>query len=204
MLDGDRRRLRLAFSLLFSLPGTPMFVYGDEIGMGEDLSLEGRQSVRTPMQWSDESNAGFSTADPDDLVHPVVDEGPFAYENVNVADQRFEPDSQLSWTERLIRTREECPELGWGELRLVETDDPNASVHRCDWEGNTVVAVHNLADEDCSVSFDLDVDEPEPLVDLFADQRYEPAEGGVYEFDVPGYGYRWLRVGGVRQGSHGT
>ncbi len=190
--DGDRRRLRMAVSLLFSLPGTPMLVYGDEIGMGEDLSLSGRTAVRTPMQWSDEENAGFSTADPDDLVLPVVDDGPFGYERVNVVDQEFERDSQFEWTQRLVHVRKENPELGWGEFDLVTTAEPGVIVHQCRWEESGVIAVHNLADEATPVSFSLD-EEPR-LVDVFADSQYEPVEGDTCEFEIEPYGYRWLRV----------
>ncbi|WP_435179272.1 alpha-amylase family protein [Halorussus sp. AFM4] len=192
MLGGDERRLRMAFSLLFSMPGTPMFVYGDEIGMGEDLSLDGRSAVRTPMQWSNAPNAGFSTAPADDLVAPVVDEGPFGYESVNVADQEFDPDSLFNWVQRLVHVRKETPEFGWGDFDLVETEAPGVLVHRCASDGSTAVAVHNLADEPTDVSFSLSGDHR--LVDVFADGDYEPLEGAPYEFTVAPYGYRWLRV----------
>ena len=114
MLGGDQARLRMVYSLMFSLPGAPVLFYGEEIGMAENLEIEGRMSVRSPMQWSGEANAGFSTAAQEKLRRPVVagdDYGPSA---VNVADQRRDPDSLLNWMERLIRTRKECPEIGWG------------------------------------------------------------------------------------------
>src|ERR671913_1725629 len=104
MLGGDARRLKLAYSLMFALPGTPVFWYGEEIGMGDDLSLPERNSVRTPMQWADEENAGFSKADADRLVRPVVSEGPFSYRAVNVAMQRAQPGSLMDELQRLIRT----------------------------------------------------------------------------------------------------
>ncbi|MDS0283547.1 alpha-amylase family protein [Haloarcula onubensis] len=177
MLDGDGRRVRNAFSLLFSLPGTPMLTYGDEIGMGEDLSLEGRTAVRTPMQWSSERNAGFSTADEDDLVAPVVDEGPFGYEEVNVTDQRVDPDSLCNWVQRLVHTRREHPEIGWGEFVVVATADPAVLVHRCAWQDDAVVMAHNLAEEPTSVSFDLDGDPI--LFDIFAGEAHEPDADGA-------------------------
>ena len=90
MLDGDPRRLRMAYSLLFSLPGTPVLFYGEEIGMGENLDVEGRLAVRTPMQWTSGRNGGFSDAAPSRLPRPVVD-GAFGPEHVNVADQRTTP-----------------------------------------------------------------------------------------------------------------
>src|ERR1700726_3619731 len=86
MLEGDRRRIELAYSLMFTLPGTPVLRYGDELGMGDDLSLPERQCARTPMQWSDEPNAGFSKSDK--LFLPVIKAGPFGYVHVNAAKQR--------------------------------------------------------------------------------------------------------------------
>src|SRR5688572_27661987 len=93
---GNQRQLELAYSVMFSLPGTPVIRYGDEIGMGDDLSLKERDAVRTPMQWSDAPQAGFSTAAK--LVHPVVSKGPFSYEQLNVEAQRRDPGSLLNWT----------------------------------------------------------------------------------------------------------
>src|SRR5206468_9286778 len=111
MLDGDRRRLELAYSLLFTLPGTPVIRYGDEIGMGDDLSLPERNCARTPMQWSDEPHGGFTTAEspPED----VISGGAYGYEHLNVASQRRDPNSFLNWLERMLRMRKEVPEIGW-------------------------------------------------------------------------------------------
>src|SRR5690606_21722667 len=109
MLDGDPRRIRMAYSLLFALPGTPTLFYGEEIGMGENLAAPGRLAVRTPMQWSDGRNGGFSSAQPARLAGPVT-EGGFAPEFVNVSDQRRDPDSLLNFIQLLIRRYRECPE----------------------------------------------------------------------------------------------
>src|SRR3954454_2971689 len=145
MLDGDPDRVRLAWSLMFSLPGTPVILYGDEIGMGEDLALDGRMAVRVPMQWSDDANGGFSTAAKRDLVRPLV-KGELGPDRINVATQRRDSDSLLNWMERLIRRRHESPEFGWGTVTLLETRAPALFAHRCDWDDRTVVAVHNLGE----------------------------------------------------------
>ena len=100
MLGGDQRRMELALSLLFTLRGTPVVWYGDEIGMGEDLSLEERLSVPTPMQWANKPNGGFSTAPPAALIRPVISDGKFGYRRVNVVDQQRVPESLLNWTEQ--------------------------------------------------------------------------------------------------------
>ena len=195
MLDGDPQRIRMVYSLLFSLPGTPVLFYGEEIGMGENLDIEGRMSVRTPMQWTDEENGGFSKARPSRLRRPVV-EGRFGPLAVNVAAQRRDPESLLSWMERLIRRRRETPELGWGTWKVVRTNVPSVLAHRCDWEGRTVVAAHNLGEQPCVVRLQLgDVPEDGKLDDLL-DERgaFQAIEDGSLELKMDGYGFRWLRI----------
>src|ERR1700751_3741277 len=122
MLNGDRRRIELAYSLLFTLPGTPVIRYGDEIGMGDNLSLPERNCARTPMHWSNEPNAGFTKGDKPIL--PVISGGPSGFEHINVATQRRHPESHLNWTERIIRMRKEMPEVGWGDFELIRSADP--------------------------------------------------------------------------------
>ncbi|HAG83523.1 MAG TPA: trehalose synthase, partial [Cyanobacteria bacterium UBA12227] len=119
MLGGERRHLELAYSLLFSLPGTPLLRYGDEIGMGDDLSLEDRTSVRTPMQWSNTQNGGFSTAPQEALTLPVISAGEYGYQQVNAITQQRDSNSLLNWIERVIRIRQQCPELGRGECGIL-------------------------------------------------------------------------------------
>jgi trehalose synthase len=191
MLGGDERRIRMVYSLMFSLPGTPVLFYGEEIGMGENLAIEGRMSVRAPMQWSDERNGGFSTAqDPATLCRPVA-QGPFGPVKVNVAAQRRDPHSLLNWMERMIRRRRECPELGWGAYALIPTPEPEVFAHRGDWDGSTVVAVHNLSDQEITTTLTLeDGDDVESLVDLFGTEDLDPP----YTLALGPYEYRWYRA----------
>jgi glycosidase len=195
MLDGDPVRLRLVYSLLFSLPGTPVLFYGEEIGMGENLAVPGRLSVRTPMQWADERNAGFSTAAPSRLARPVVD-GRFGPMAVNATDQRRDPESLLNWMERLIRRRRECPEFGWGTPTVLDVADSSVLAHQCEWEGSRVFAVHNLSPEPREVKLPIDgAGDGDRLVNLLA--RTEPVlhlDGPAVELKVEGYGYRWFRL----------
>ncbi|HEX6130774.1 MAG TPA: alpha-amylase family protein [Actinomycetota bacterium] len=195
MLDGDEQRIRLVYSLLFSLPGTPVLFYGEEIGMGEHLGVEGRMSVRTPMQWTDEPTAGFSSAAPSKLVRPIV-EGRFGQLGVNVAAQRRDPRSLLSWFERMIRRRRETPELGWGEPRVLDTDVPAVLAHRCDWEGRTVLAVHNLGAEPCVVHVDTgDAGAGARVEDMLdAGEGVIELEGDALELKLEGYAHRWYRL----------
>jgi maltose alpha-D-glucosyltransferase/alpha-amylase len=198
MLGGDRRRIELAFSLLLTLPGAPLLVYGDEIGMGEDLSLPERQAVRTVMQWSNDRNAGFSAGDQEKLAMPAISSGPFSYRKVNVAAQEYDPNSLLSWVQRAIRTRNQTPEFGWGNYRVLETRDEAVFAHRCDWGKNTVIAVHNLGAKPASVTLELSGDGADYLVDVLSDRGYEKVNGDEHRLELEGYGYRWLRVGGMR------
>jgi trehalose synthase len=196
MLDGDPHRIRMVYSLLFSLPGTPVLFYGEEIGMGENLDIEGRVSVRSPMQWIDGKNGGFSNASPSRLIRPVT-EGRFGPMAVNVAGQRRDPESLLNWMERMIRRRRETPEIGWGAWRVLETGLGAVLGHRCDWEGRSFVAVHNLAADPCVARVDLGPDLPEEAryIDLFDTQGEAHAiDRRQIEVKLEGYGYRWLRV----------
>jgi maltose alpha-D-glucosyltransferase/alpha-amylase len=114
MLHGDRRRIELAYSLQLSMPGTPVIRYGEEIGMGDRLDLPEREAIRTPMQWDGTRGAGFSSADLGQFVAPPVEAGPFSYKNVNVTDERLDPNSLLTWFERTLHALRECEEIGSG------------------------------------------------------------------------------------------
>jgi maltose alpha-D-glucosyltransferase / alpha-amylase len=192
MLGNDGRRIELAHSLVCSLPGSQVIRYGDEIGMGDDLSLKERLAVRTPMQWSDAANGGFSTAaDPKRLVLPVIRKGEYGYDKVNVAAQLYDRDSLLNRVQRLLRTRRSCPEVGWGELQPVEADHPAVFAHECRWDGRRVLVAHNLGDRDCRPALKREGDGSR-LVELTSDRPYAPTDGRALE--LAGYGYRWFRV----------
>jgi trehalose synthase len=195
MLGGDQQRVRLVYSLLFSLPGTPVLFYGEEIGMGENLAIEGRVSVRTPMQWNDDENAGFSAAAPSRLRRPLV-EGEFGPLAVNVADQRRDPDSLLNWMERIMRRRRETPEFGWGRAHILDSGDPAVLAHRCDWEESSVLAVHNLSGEPRVVRVEVDPPMESGELDDLLDEGMGAhlLDGTLLELKLEGYGYRWFRV----------
>jgi maltose alpha-D-glucosyltransferase/alpha-amylase len=189
MVDGDEDRIRLAYSIAFSLPGTPVLFYGEEIGMAENLELDGRMSVRTPMQWSPEPCAGFTTAE-----RPFRPLAPDAGE-ANVWHQRREPDSLLNWMERLIRRRKECPELGWGACTLIDADEPSVLAHRSEWGGSAVVAVHNLAGRRVRFALRLqDAGRDDVLVDLFGHEERRIGDDGEVRVELPRYGARWYRL----------
>lgn len=197
MLKGERRHIELAYSLLFSLPGTPLLRYGDEIGMGDDLSLEGRTSVRTPMQWSNTQNGGFSTAPRDALPRPTISEGKYGYQQVNVATEQRDPNSLLNWMERVIRIRKQYPELGRGKWCILETDRPSVLAHCCQWEGDFLFAVHNLARQPCTVTLKSNDFQPKHWMELFANRQYEPFDRNLSSLELDAYGYRWFRSDSV-------
>lgn len=189
MLDGDPDRIRLVYSLMFTLPGTPTIFYGEEIGMGENLDVAGRLAVRTPMQWNEGASAGFSTAHPRDLRRPVTETKGYGPDDVNVRAQRNDPDSLLGWFERVIRIRRDAPEIGWGEWEVVADDGVLAI--RFEWGDRILIAVHNLSPEPASL--ELDLDDAAGVHDLLHSSRHE-LHGGLLVVDLPGLAHRWLRV----------
>lgn len=195
MVGGDRRRIELAYSLMFSLPGTPVLFYGEEIGLGENLDLPDREAVRPPMPWTDGRNGGFSQADPSRLPRAMVRTGPFGARALNVGAQERDAVSLLNWMERTIRTRKQWPAIGWGEWRVLGTRNSRVLALVSTWLGTSVLAVHNFSarPERLTVRLPNDVgvgnwrhlhgaDQPEPP---------KVAEGSL-SGQLPPYGYHWF------------
>jgi maltose alpha-D-glucosyltransferase/alpha-amylase len=195
MLDNDRRRLELAFSLLLTLPGTPMLQYGDEIGMGDDLALPERECARTPMQWSGDVNGGFSTARR--TVRPVVSDPIYGYRRVNVETQRRDPNSLLNWLERAIRMRRECPEISWGDWRVLDAGVRDVLVMRYDHDGHALVAMHNFSARPRAVRMPAGALGDPLLVDLLTMEDSRADDGGRHQIELEAHGYRWFRAGGL-------
>ncbi len=195
MLGGNQRRLELAMSLLFSLPGTPVLWYGDEIGMGDNLSLPERNSVRTPMQWTAEPNAGFSTVPAEMLVRPVVDDRTYGYRRINAAAQQRDPGSLLNCVQRMIRARKEHPEFGRGTWRLVDALGPSTFAVLAEAHKEATVAVHNLSREPVETALDLPRDTVRQLSEVLSDQRYPDLDRRSGRMQLDGYGWRWFRFG---------
>ena len=193
MFRGDRRHMELAYALQFAMPGTPVLRYGEEIGMGEDLSLKGREAIRTPMQWSAAPNGGFSTAAPNQLVRPVVTGGDFGFENVNVRLQRNDSSSLLAWFERMMRTLRECPEINTGSCTHVDVPTPpGVLAHRADDDTGTVLFLHNLDEQDATADLGVLENVAEAPTEMLADRDYGDIDLG--KLAVAGYGYRWIRL----------
>jgi maltose alpha-D-glucosyltransferase/alpha-amylase len=191
MLGNDPRRIRLVLALTLALPGTPVILYGDEIGMGEDLSLRGRLAVRTPMQWSAHPNGGFSRSK--EVYRPVLTDDEYGYREVNVVAQRHDRDSLCSWMTQAIRVRRECPELGWGEWQVLDVGDTRVLGLAYQWRDGRVVTLHNLSADPVRVRMpdDLDLGGVEQIRQMFGDA---PATEHGRDIELAGYGYRWLRL----------
>ena len=183
----------MAYALQCTLPGTPVIRYGDEIGMGDDLSLPERNAMRTPMQWTDQPNAAFSDAKPKQLVRPVISGGEFGYETVNVLAQRHDPDSLLMFMERMLRSLRECPEFGVGSCQPIDVGERSVLALR--FEAPTGV--------------DAGADQPRvpkrgtvdagPVstghaVEIFADRAYDRPDPSLGTIELDGYGFRWIRL----------
>jgi maltose alpha-D-glucosyltransferase/alpha-amylase len=196
MLQGDRRRLELAYSLMMTLPGTPVIRYGDEIGMGDNLKLPERNCARTPMQWSTEANAGFTKSDKP--VLPVISNGPYGFEHVNVADQRRDPNSLLNWMERIVRMRKEVPEIGWGDFSFISSGTPQVLSIQYEWRNNAVLCVHNLSGVPREIRLSVKTGEEAcVLVNLLSADHSQPDANGKHRLLMEPYGYRWFRVCGL-------
>jgi maltose alpha-D-glucosyltransferase/alpha-amylase len=192
MLGGDRRRIELAYSLQFTLRGTPVLRYGEEIGMGEDLALKGREAIRTPMQWSFDDNGGFTDADKP--IRPVIHSGPYGFEKVNVTAQRHDKGSLLAWFERMIHTLRESPEVGAGACTVIEQKLPSGVLaHRADGPSGAMLFVHNLGTDEARIDLGSLYAESNHPNQVFGDQDYSPV-GRLDALDVAGHGYRWIRL----------
>jgi len=189
---GNRQQIEMAYSMLFSLPGTPVIRYGDEIGMGDDLSLPERNSVRTPMQWSGDPQAGFSKAKR--TVLPLIDKGPYAYAHVNVEAQRRDPGSLLNWMTSLIRLRKECPEIGWGDWVILETGLREVVGICYKWRGNSVMTLHNFAEKPYEITLDMKQNKEDKLIDLMRNEEIDIDESGKVRITLEAYGYKWFRT----------
>jgi maltose alpha-D-glucosyltransferase/alpha-amylase len=194
MLQGDQQRIRLAYSLLFSLPGAPMLFYGEENGMGENLDLEGRLSMCAPMAWSARENGGFSTAPSRELVRPVLADGKFGYEQVNVDLQRGDPGSLLNWMAALIRVRRERGTIGRDTWEIVKTGSISVLGLRYVADGESLVILNNLSPEPQKVTLDCKDIDQSTATDLLINDRYQPFNPAKPVMELGGYGFRWMHL----------
>ncbi|MCP4968195.1 MAG: maltose alpha-D-glucosyltransferase [bacterium] len=194
LMENDRRRIELLMSLLLSLPGTPVMYYGDEIGMGDNIFLADRDGVRTPMQWSNDRNAGFSPANPQSMFLPVVVDPQFHYETVNVEAQHANPNSLLWWLRRMIRRRRRHPVFGRGSIRFLEPDNAQVLTYIREGEDETILVVANLSRHSQFVELGLGDYSGQHLVELLGHTEF-PAIGDLpYLLTLSPYGFYWFAI----------
>lgn len=194
LLSNDRARIELANSLLFTLPGSPVIYYGDEIGMGDNIWLEDRDGVRTPMQWTAGPNGGFSNADPGALYCPVLDDETYGYRQLNVEVQHGDPASLLNKMREMIRIRHAHPTFGRGGIQFLEPAN-QAVLAYVRTDGNEVIlCVNNLSSERQTVDLDLAAWAGSKAVDLFTGQECARVTAGLHRFELRRYQYYWVRL----------
>lgn len=194
LMNNDRRRIELLNSLLFSLPGTPVLYYGDELGMGDNIWLNDRDGVRTPMQWSNVLNGGFSEASADRLYLPVITEPAYSPSVVNVDAQQDDPGSLLNWMRRLIATRRRHSVLGRGTMALLNQDNDAvlAFLRRSDEE--TILVVANVSSRAQAAQLDLTEFQGRTPIDVFAGAAFPELTSGLTTFTLPAHGFLWLSL----------
>lgn len=190
MLGNNRQKMELTYSLLFTLPGTPILRYGQEIGMGDDLSIEGRGSVRTIMQWSKEAKGGFTDATNKRLAKKLISKGEYSYKTLNVEKQRRDQDSLLNWIRRAIYYRREAPEFGSGQYELLKVNNPKVLAHGCTRGKHLSVALHNFSNSEEKVK--LKIKDSEHITAIFGDKDYGDFNTKSQEITLSPYGYLWL------------
>ena len=194
LLEGDRRRIELMNSLLLSMPGTPVIYYGDEIGMGDNIHLGDRNSVRTPMQWSPDRNGGFSRVDPAALMLPTIMDPLYGYGVVNVEAQRRDPHSILNWTRRMLAVRSSHPAFGRGTLTLLSPKNRKVLAYLREYEGDTLLCVANLGHSPEAVELDLSQFADRVPVELNAGSLFPPIGELTYLLTLPPFGFYWFAL----------
>ncbi len=194
LMEGDRRQVVLLHSLLFTLPGTPVLYYGDEIGMGDNIYLGDRNGVRTPMHWTGDRNAGFSRADPSRLYAPLIQDPVYHYQAVNVEAQVRSSTSLLHILRRLIRTRRKHLEFSRGTLRFLENDNPRVVAYVREFEGNVAVVVNNLSAMAQPVHLNLDAFRGRGLTELLGLQHFPPVGDRPYFLSLSPYTFFWFSL----------
>jgi len=194
LLNNDRKKIELMNALLFSLPGTPVIYYGDEIGMGDNFYLGDRNGVRTPMQWSADRNAGFSRANSQRLYLPVIIDPEYHYEAVNVDAQQNNPDSLLWWMKRIIAARKHFKAMSRGSLEFINSDNPRVLVFVRRYQDETVLVVANLSRLSQHASIDLSEFEGGLLIEVFGRTNFPPIGEKPYMVTLNPYAFYWFSL----------
>ncbi len=194
LLNNDRRKIELLYALLFSLPGTPVLYYGDEIGMGDNIYLGDRHGVRTPMQWNMNLNAGFSNANPQKLYLPVITDPSYRYESVNVSTQEENPSSMMWWVKNVLAMRKRLNVFGRGDLHFIESSNAKVLCFARGHKNQKVVVVANLSQFSQATTLDFSAFKDCDVTEAFSQNRFRSVTEGDYPITIGPYGYFWFQV----------
>ena len=194
LLENSRERIQLANSLLLSLPGTPVLYYGDEIGMGDNIYLGDRNGVRTPMQWTSDRNAGFSSADPARLFAPLVMDPVYGYQAINVEAQERLPASLLNWTKRMIAIRRQHRAFGRGAIQFLRSSNPHVLAYVRQFDGEILLCVANLSRHPQPSMLDLHGFEGRVPVELLGQTPFPRVDPAPYAISLGSNGFYWFRL----------
>ncbi len=194
LLNNDRRKMELLYSLLFSLPGTPVLYYGDEIGMGDNIYLGDRFGVRTPMQWNMNINSGFSTANPQKLFLPIITDPVYRFESVNVAMQEENPSSLMWWLKNVLAMRKRLNIFGRGDLTFIESSNAKVLCFARGHKNQKVVVVANLSQFSQATTLDFSAFKDCDVTEVFSQNRFNSVIDGEYPITIGPYGYFWFQV----------
>jgi maltose alpha-D-glucosyltransferase/alpha-amylase len=190
----DLHKLKLLYSLIFSLPGSPVLYYGDDIGMGDDMSLADRGGLRTPMQWNGGQNAGFSAADPRRLYAPIIRDPAASYQRINVEAQLRDQHSLLLWLKKLIAIRKILPAFAHGTLEMISSSHRQVLTYLRQYDGEAVVVIGNLSGQEQRVALDLRQYTGAAPIDVLSEYSLSPIDTQPYICTLDPYGFCWLRI----------
>ncbi|MDD4877040.1 MAG: maltose alpha-D-glucosyltransferase, partial [Dehalococcoidales bacterium] len=194
LLNNDRKKIELMNALLFSLPGTPVVYYGDEIGMGDNFYLGDRNGVRTPMQWSPDRNSGFSLANTQKLYLPPIIDPEYHYEAINVANQQGNPDSLLWWMKRIIALRKRYKAFGRGSFEFLQSENYKVLTFLRHFEQENILVIANLSHSAQQIKLDLSRYTGRKLLDLFGRIEFDPIGDSKYYFTLSPYSFYWFSI----------
>ncbi|HEX8319251.1 maltose alpha-D-glucosyltransferase [Longimicrobium sp.] len=203
LMENDRRKIELLNSILFTMPGSPIIYYGDEIGMGDNVWLGDRDGVRTPMQWSPDRNAGFSRTEPERLYLPAISDAVYGYQSVNVEAQERSPFSLLNWTKRLVRVRKQHRAFGRGSITFLEPENPHVLAYIREYGEDVILVVNNLSGAAQAVRLDLTKYAGRIPVELLGDTAFLPIDETPYALTLSPYGFFWFGLRTPRAADQG-
>ena len=194
LMENDRRKIELLNSILFTMPGSPIIYYGDELAMGDNIYVGDRDGVRTPMQWSPDRNAGFSRAEAARLYLPVITDSVYGFQAINVEAQQRSPFSLLNWMKRLIQVRKQHRAFGRGTIEFLEPGNPHVLAYLREYEGDAILVVNNLAGTAQAVQLELSRFSGRIPVEMLGHTEFLPIDESPYALTLSPYGFFWFAL----------